>query len=262
MSGDYDTRGWARFAADPRLAPWVRAARGQGLAALADPALARWYQCERTWFVGVDALDNDGAGAVAGVAPRAAAIDALVARYGQFPALHRAQLSVVFPGYPRPREGESAAAFGYRRDRDAAHVDGVMGSGSPKRRRMRETHAWILGLPLNAVDPDAAPLVAWEGSHRIIADALRAAVRGYDPACWGDIDVTEAYHAARRRVFETCRRVALAAVPGEAIVLHRHTLHGVAPWAAPDTADAPEKGRMIAYFRPPHPGGVAEWLLG
>jgi len=46
--------------------------------------------------------------------------------------------------------------------------------------------------------------------------------------------------------------------PGEATLLHRLTLHGVAPWAAGVTA--PPEGRIIAYFRPLM-GTVQDWLL-
>gem|GEM_PF-5301442 len=44
----------------------------------------------------------------------------------------------------------------------------------------------------------------------------------------------------------------------EAYLLHRHTLHGVAPWKPGDRA--PEQGRMIAFFRPKMPGGLTYWL--
>ena len=71
-------------------------------------------------------------------------------------------------------------------------------------------------------------------------------------------DVTEIYQETRRRVFETCARVVVTAPPGCAIVLHRMTLHGVAPWAK--GADAAGGRRMIAYFRPEMPGGVPAWL--
>ncbi|WP_322866263.1 hypothetical protein U5922_008695 [Aquicoccus sp. G2-2] len=73
---------------------------------------------------------------------------------------------------------------------------------------------------------------------------------------WGTVDVTRAYKVARREVFETCRRVELVAGPGEAYVLHRLALHGVAPWSGAATGD----GRMVAYFRPEMPGGVEAWL--
>ncbi|MFC0160383.1 hypothetical protein ACFFKB_20800, partial [Mameliella alba] len=176
------------------------------------------------------------------------------------PALHPAQLSITFPGYPRPRAGESEAGFRYRLNRDAAHVDGVLAEGAARRRHIREPHAWILGLPLTEADPGASPLVAWEGSHHVMRDALRAALAGKPPETWADVDVTEAYQAARRTCFETCRRVALPAAPGEALLLHRLTLHGIAPWA--EGAQAPPEGRMVAYFRPQVMGGAEAWLAG
>ncbi len=243
-------RGWVRFSSDPRLRDWARAASLRAEAALADPALAHWHQCEGTWFVGVDALDNDARGDVGGVPLAGAAIDALA----PLPALHRAQLSAIFPGYPRPRRGEGDAAFRYRRDRDAAHVDGLLPEGDARRRHLREPHAWILGLPLTDTAPDAAPLVVWEGSHHLMRAAFARAFAGTDPEGWGEVDVTDAYQAARREVFATCRRVAVHARPGEAYVIHRLALHGVAPWAA---AQGPP--RIIAYFRP-ELARIADWL--
>lgn len=243
-------RGWARFPYDARTRAWAQAAHRAGQAALADPALAQWHQCEGTWFVGVDALPNDPQGRVEGVPLAGPAIDALA----PLPPLHRAQVSVIFPGYPRPRDGESDAAFRYRRTRDAAHVDGILAEGEGRRRHLREPHAWILGLPLTDSAPDAAPLVVWEGSHKVMRDAFARTFYGVDPEDWGEVDVTDAYQDARRVVFDTCPRVPVHARPGEAYIIHRLALHGVAPWAAPDGP-----GRMIAYFRP-ELARIADWL--
>lgn len=252
---DLDIRGWTRLPASPQTLVWVRAARAVGLNVLADPAMrAKWLQCEGTWFVGVDALPTAPDGSISGVALAGPAIEALA----PLPALHPAQLSVTFPGYPRPRAGESDAGFRYRLTRDAAHVDGIIADGPGGRRRIREPHAWILGLPLTTADPGASPLVVWEGSHEVMRAALREALEDYPPEDWGGVDVTEAYKAARRACFETCRRVTLPAAPGEALLLHRLTLHGVAPWQ--EGAKAPPAGRMIAYFRPLIDGGVRAWL--
>ena len=44
---------------------------------------------------------------------------------------------------------------------------------------------------------------------------------------------------------------------GEALLLHRHILHGVAPWT--EGAEGPDAGRMTAYFRPEFPH-IADWL--
>jgi hypothetical protein len=113
-----------------------------------------------------------------------------------------------------------------------------------------------LGLPLNL--SDASPLVVWEGSHLILQAALREALAPHKPETWGDVDVTQAYTAARRRIFDTCPRIPLQVRPGEATLLHRLTLHGVAPWEA--GATAPPEGRIIAYFRPLM-GSVQDWLM-
>jgi hypothetical protein len=220
-----------------------------------DPGFADQHVCEGTWFVGLDAIANDAAGTVGGAALAGEAVDWIAARFGPLPPLHRAQASAVYPGYPRPRAGEGAAAFGYRRNRDAAHVDGILPCGPDRRRHIREPHAWILGLPLTEADPAVAPLVVWEGSHLAMRDALRAALLGHPVGTWPDVDVTDPYQAARREVFARCPRVPVHVPVGGAVLLHPLLLHGVGPWSAPA---APP--RIIAYFRPPMPGGIARWL--
>lgn len=248
-------RGWARFPADPATLAWAEAARAVGCDVAADPAMQEaWLRCEGTWFVGVDALPSDAAGQIAGVPLGGAAVSAL----SPLPELHPAQLSVTYPGYPRPLLGESDAAYGYRLRRDAAHVDGMLPSGPERRRVIAEPHAFILGIALSAAAAEASPLVVWEGSPAIMRAALQAALAAHPQEHWSGIDVTEAYKAARRICFETCQRRPLPLAPGEAVVLHRLALHGVAPWA-PGAQAAPE-GRMIAYFRPQIEGGVAAWL--
>jgi len=255
----FDARGWIRFASDAQVVDWAAHARRVGRAALRDPGLAQWFVCQGTWFVGVDALDNETDGRVGGSGPLCGpAVDFITRQFGAMPPLHKGQLSVVWPGYPRPREGEDDTAFTYRLKRDAAHLDGIKPVGPRRRRMIREPHAFILGLPLNRTDPGASPLVVWEGSHDIMRRALRQALAAHDPADWGQVDITEAYGQARRQVFESCRRVVVHGQLGEAYLLHRLALHGVSSWDAP--ADARPDGRMIAYFRPPSPGGVVQWL--
>ena len=259
MIDGFNQRGWIRFAYDPGTMEWAGHARKAGQMALDDPLLAQWHVCQGTWFVGVDALDNDAAGRVGGSEPLGGpAVAFIAAHLGGLPALHKGQISVVWPGYPKPREGETAAAFRYRANRDGAHLDGVKPVGKARRRMIDEPHAFILGLPLTENAPGAAPLVVWEGSHMTMGRALRRALSEHDPADWGRVDLTEAYGLARREVFDTCRRVVVHGVPGEAFLLHRLALHGVAPWVAP--SEAGPLGRMIAYFRPPMPGGAVAWL--
>jgi hypothetical protein len=243
----FEQRGWQKFDYDINVARWSEVAQKKGLTVLEDPKMrAKWLQCAGTWFVGVDALPSDPTGRIGDVDLKGTVIDWL-SNVDTKP-LHPAQLSVMFEGYPKPREGENKAAFGYRLNRDAAHVDGLLPVGKDRRRMLKEPHAYILGLPLNETSPEASPLVVWEGSHIIMAEAFQKAFEGHDPQGWNQIDVTEIYQAMRKKVFETCRRVTVHALPGEAYVLHRLALHGVAPWVK--GAVAPEQGRMIAYLRP------------
>lgn len=104
---------------------------------------------------------------------------------------------------------------------------------------------------------EASPLVVWEGSHEIFRRVFRECFRGLPPGNWEGIDVTELYQSTRREIFDTCRRTAIAAQPGEAYLIHRLALHGIAPWAK--RAGAGPDGRMIIYFRP-EIGGAERWL--
>ena len=60
--------------------------------------------------------------------------------------------------------------------------------------------------------------------------------------------VVEVQSLLASRFFESCERVVVHAEPGEAYIVHRLALHGVAPWV--DGAEAGPDGRMIVYFRP------------
>lgn len=243
----FTTKGWRLFSYDPAIAAWAQAALRQAKAVVAQPEMRKkWLQCQGTWFVGVDALASDGQGALGGVSLAGEVIDWL-SEIDYLP-FHPAQLSVIYPGYPKPRIGDTEAGFRYRKNRDAAHVDGLLAVGPERRRMLKEPHAFILGLPLNSCSPAASPMVVWEGSHLIMAEVFQKAFAGIDAASWAEVDVTEVYQAARRQVFERCEKVFVHAAPGEAYVVHRLALHGVAPWQS--GADAPQEGRMIAYFRP------------
>ncbi|KQI73044.1 hypothetical protein AN191_03875 [Loktanella sp. 5RATIMAR09] len=237
--------GYHVFPHDPAVARWAAAAK---LAAIEVLAYGGERRHGNTWFVGVDALPNAPDGSI-GDMPLAGAWQAHVKAP---PTWHRAQLSVIFPGYPQQDLGETDAAHRFRRDRDAAHMDGLLPEGPQKRRHLREPHGFILGLPLDEVH--ASPLVVWRGSHDIMRAAFRAAFAGIPPAQWRDVDVTEVYQDARRKVFATCDRIEVVAAPGQAVLLDRHLLHGVAPWAQ----DAQGLMRMVAYFRPQI--SIEDWL--
>ncbi|MFA3915990.1 hypothetical protein [Ruegeria hyattellae] len=258
MVEGFRQKGWIRFPFDPVLAEWVAHALPAARAAIDDPRHSKWHDCEGTWFIGVDALDNDSDGRVNGSPPLAGQAMHFIHHHLGAQALHKGQVSVIYPGYPRPRRGEGDAAFRYRARRDAAHVDGLKLSGPERRRRVEEPHAWILGIPLTDATPDAAPLVLWEGSHHPLGSAFADTFAAHPLEAHATLDITDIYQATRRDVFENCPRIELPARPGEAYLLHRHLLHGVAPWAENATAD--RDGRMIAYFRPEFPEGLARWL--
>ena len=259
LARQFFTRGWCRFEHDPRLLEWVDAALPAARACREDPRHARWLRYQGTWFAGVNALPNDDRGALVGSGPLAGdAVDFIAAELGlaNF-AWDAAQVSICYPGYPRPMDGESDALLRYRRDRDAAHVDGLLREGPQRRRFLREHHGFILGIPMVDFDAGASPFTIWEGSQEIVRDAFRRRFAGIPLERWCDEDVTESYHAARRLAFETCRRVEVHARPGEAYLAHRLSLHGMAPWR--DGAGAGADGRIIVYFRP-DTFGPGDWL--
>lgn len=258
MVDDFWERGWVVFPPEPSTTTWAAHALQDAKRALEDPKLSHQYQCEHTWFVGLDALNNDAEGRIGNSAPLSGrGVDFVKDHFGKWPALHRAQVSGIFPGYPKPRTGETDAGFRYRLHRDAAHVDGVLGLGVPKRRFVKEPHAFILGIPLTDPDSTAAPLVVWEGSHKIMRRSFGRRFQKLSSDRLDEVDVTETYQEARQQVFEACSRHIVTGPAGSLILVHRLALHGVAPWEA--SARAAPEGRLIAYFRPPMPGGVQAW---
>ncbi len=256
---EYREDGWTVFGHDPAVETWVRACAPVARGVLNDPALAHWYRCDETWFAGVNALSNDGRGAVADRVPPLSGVAVAFARkalgLGAF-EWDRGQVSVVFPGYPRHGDEDTEASFRFRRDRLAAHVDGLERMMPDRRRKLSETHSFLLGLPLGDAGVDEGAFVVWRGSHEVMRAAFRSALDGVDPADWRDVDVTDAYVAARRACFDTCEPVPIAPGVGCAYVMHPLALHGVAPWASERV-----EPRMVTYFRPDAFGGdPVRWL--
>jgi hypothetical protein len=253
------TQGWCKFAQDPILRGWVNATLASARATLQDPQQAKWLRYQNTWFAGVNALPNDARGNIANSGPlQGKAVEFIAGALGleKF-AWDSAQISVCYPGYPQPMTGETLAKTRYRRERDAAHVDGLLPEGPERRRHLRELHGFILGIPMVEFNAGASPFVVWEGAHEVMREAFALRFAGLPCEQWGEQDITEVYHAARDRAFAICKRVEIHARPGEAFLAHRLILHGMAPWG--DNAVAGADGRMICYFRP-DPFGPYEWL--
>lgn len=268
LAEHFFTKGWCRFPFDPQLATWVAEARPQACTTVNDPEFAVWLRYGGTWFAGVNALANDTDGRVDtnGSALIGMAIDFIARKLGlevgrDF-AWDRGQVSVCYPGYPQPMDGETDGAFRYRVKRDAAHLDGLHPVGAERRRHLNETHAFILGIPLTEADENASPLIVWDGSHEMIREAMLHCYEDVAPEHWVDLDVTDAYQTVRREIFKSCPRTIVQARPGECYLVHRLALHGVAPWG--EDAKAEEDGRMIVYFRPELIAGEkqssASWL--
>ena len=244
------TRGWCRFPSDPQIGAWRDSALDAARSTLSDPRHARWHRYRNTWFAGVNVLPNDDDGRIAGGAPVSGAVIDFIGEHLGLTGFDwdAAQVSVCFPGYPQPMAGESEGRARYRRERDAAHVDGLLPEGEARRRHLREHHGFILGIPMVEYDAAAAPFVVYEGSHEIMRETFSRCFTGLAPGDWGEFDLTEAYHAARERAFAQSARVEVHARPGETFLAHRLLLHGTAPWR--EGARAGEDGRMICFFRP------------
>ena len=258
-TGLFFEKSWCRIDYDRQLADWVEHALPAARKTVTSPANAEWLRCGGTWFAGVNALPNSDDGSVGdGGRLRGVAVDFIREQLGITGFIwDKGQVSICYPGYPQPMTSETPAAFRYRRERDAAHIDGLLPEGERRRRHLREHHGFILGLPMVEFDAQASPFIVWEGSHEIVRKAFVERFDGLKPEQWEDEDVTAIYQRTRREVFESCKRVEVAARPGEAFVVHRLALHGVAPWL--ETARAGKDGRMICYFRPDY-GDAFSWL--
>lgn len=258
---EFFSRGWCQFDFDSKLLNWVESALPAARFSTVDEKNQYWLRCGGTWFAGVNVLPNASDGSMESdpkLALKCDVVDFVADALGLTAFdWDKAQVSVCYPGYPRRMESETKAAFKFRRDRDAAHVDGLLPEGANRRRFLREWHGFILAIPMLEYDCDASPFVVWEGSHELVRQTFSSAFKDRHPNDWHSLDITNIYHDIRQQIFKVCKRVEISAKPGEAYLVHRLALHGVAPWkAAPDSLC---KERMICYFRP-ETGGVEQWL--
>lgn len=250
--------GWAMLPRSDVLSDWVRHVHptARMIAEDADQK-AVWLRHGETWFAGVNVLPNDVKGRVGDGREIPAYIIQLIAGLGMPTELDAAQISVVYPGYPKQDADETDQAHRFRKIRDAAHLDGLLPVGVDRRRHLHEPHAYVLGIPLTKTSTDASPMVVWRGSHLMVQKNFMVALGQLPPDQWQDVDLTEIYHETRYKTFMECERVEVHAQPGSAYLVHRLAIHGVAPWGA--EATAPLEGRMIAYFRP-ELSKIADWL--
>lgn len=255
MRRQFEDQGYVCLPASQRSKAWAAAALDIGAKITKDPGLReQWLRHGQTWFVGVDVLPNESTGQIGGVPLPPEIPNVLEALGLPMVPLHAAQLSVTYPGYPQQDTAESNANHRYRQNRDAAHVDGLLPIGPARRRVLAEPHAYVLGIGVNTADTHASPLVVWPESHRVMTPVFANVLTA---ETWQACDLTSPYQAARKRVFATLPRVEVPLAQGEIVILHRHLLHGVAPWA--EGAKAPKEGRMTAYFRPQYPAPT-DWF--
>jgi len=247
--------GWCKFSYDETVAEWIHHSIDAARDCVSDTQNAHWFRYQNTWFAGVNVLGNDKRGAVpGGIALGGKAIEFIGENLGLTDIeWDAAQVSVIYPGYPKPSDKESEAAFHYRLHRDAAHVDGIQHKGVQRRRFLGETHAFVLGVPMVETSPGAGPLVVWQGSHEIVRRTFVEAFGDIPSEQWSTVDVTEIYQAMRRRIFQSCPRIEVWTRPGETYLIHRLSLHGMAGWPNEEAHSLDGRtldGRMICYFRP------------
>ena len=172
--------GYLVFPPTAESCAWASVSAGEAERLIGQPDLPRRHG--GTWFVGVDALPNKSDGSLSGVplcGPWAPHING-------WSNWHQAQLSIIFPGYPKRDPSETEAAHRYRVIRHGAHVDGLLPEGPKRRRFLREPHAFVLGIALD--DSLASPLMVWPGSHQQMSQALAHAIGDQPP---GSVDLTD-----------------------------------------------------------------------
>ena len=127
-------------------------------------------------------------------------------------------------------------------------MDGILPIGYSKRRYAKEYHAFILGIPLVNFNEFAAPVVVWEGSHRIIRTFLSRVLTKNTVKLWDNLDITEIYQEARKEVLSKCKKRIINVPLGGSYILHRLAVHGIMPWEKKGKSE--NNSRMVAYFRP------------
>lgn len=253
---DYYQKGWCVFDYECAVQDWVDSTINEARAVVELDQNKHWLRHGETWFAGVNVLNNDPQGAVPnGIQLDCRALDFIKRLNGKPTALDRGQISICYPGYPKPSSLESEVAYSYRLNRDAAHLDGVLKEGGE--RFLKEYHDYILAIPMVEADQHASPFVLWSQSHSIVQARLRDALQNYPVETWADIPIQEVYQSLRKDIFKACERVEVHLKVGQVLLAHRLILHGTAPWRS--NAAASKDGRMICFFRPASLD-IEQWL--
>ena len=257
---DYSTRGWVALPFSDDLFSWVngvKASVNQKLQLMCEEE--KDVRCGGTWFPGVNFLDNDPHGNIDGSIFPSDLTDLKKKLEPAFSGFYdRAQISICYPGYPKKMDDETVSAFNYRKNRFAAHLDGLLPIGQHRRRFLMEHHAFIYGIPINLTGEGSSPCVVWEGSHKVVQNEFKSFLTFRKIHSLQDQDVTEFYSSIRKKIFASCRMKKIWLPVGQSYLIHRLTLHGILPWVR--DAKNTNVNRTVAYFRPHLIGGHETWL--
>ena len=218
-------------------------------------------RCGSTWFVGANFLDNSSNGNIGTKSMSKFFFSNISKKFGpNIKYWDKAQVSICWPGYPKKDAKETKKSYDFRIKRFASHIDGVIPFGSKKRRFAKEFHAFILGFPLHNNCLDCAPLVLWEGSHKIFRKFFKEIYEGISSNKISNIDITEFYNECRKKVFKNCEVKKITPQFKQPYLLDRHVLHGIDEWREKKNVKCSPKnhrllnslsdGRIIVYFRP------------
>ena len=218
-------------------------------------------RCGSTWFVGANFLDNSSNGNIGTKSMSKIFFSNISKKFGpNIKYWDKAQVSICWPGYPKKDAKETKKSYDFRIKRFASHIDGIIPFGSKKRRFAKEFHAFILGFPLHNNCLDCAPLVLWEGSHKIFRNFFKEIYEGISFNKISNIDITELYNESRKKVFKNCEVKKITPQFKQPYLLDRHVLHGIDEWREKKNVKCSPKnhrllnslsdGRIIVYFRP------------
>ncbi|MDG2355629.1 MAG: hypothetical protein P8L82_06390 [Paracoccaceae bacterium] len=229
------------------------------------------FRSGATWFAGINFLDNGIGGDVDGISFSSVLWSQISGNFGvNIKYWDAAQVSICWQGYPGKDPSESEKSFKYRLKKYSSHVDGLIPIGPSKRRFAKEFHAFILGIPITNNRVDSAPLMIWEGSHKIFRNMFSKAFAGLSENEVSNLDVTEIYQKYRRKVFTTCPVKKVFSHNNQPYILDRHLLHGMGPWSAAIDDSLlqhrnnlfrinPMSGRIVIYFRPAYKNPL-DWI--